>query len=164
MREPDAMPSQFMRNGEIIAGLALAALGSYVATASLKWEIMGRSGPGPGFFPLGYGVLMVVLSLVLVIRAVLGRGPKAGEVAPVDWRGVAVALTLWAGFAATIPLMKYLGFFVTFALLMFFVGRVIFARPVPHVLAGAVGAPLIFFAVFSYGLQLRLPVGSLTGF
>lgn len=156
------MPSQFMRNGEIIAGLALAALGSYVAMQSLKWEIMGMS--GPGFFPLGYGILMVVLSLVLVVRAVLGRGPKADEVGPTDWRGILVALSLWAGFAATVPLMKYFGFFLTFGLLMFFVGRVIFARPIPHVLAGAVVAPLLFFAVFTYGLQLRLPVGSLTGF
>ena len=163
MKDP-AMPSQFMRNGEIIAGLALAALGSYVAMQSLKWEIMGMSGPGPGFFPLGYGILMVVLSLVLVVRAVLGRGPKADEVGPIDWRGIFVALALWAGFAATIPLMKYLGFFLTFGLLMFFVGRVIFSRPIPHVLAGAIAAPLLFFAVFTYGLQLRLPVGSLTGF
>ena len=53
------------RDGEALAGAALAALGVHIVRQALGWEIMGPDGPGPGFFPFGYGALMIVLSLGL---------------------------------------------------------------------------------------------------
>jgi putative tricarboxylic transport membrane protein len=154
--------SEAVRRGEIVAGLMLAVLGGYVATQSLTWEVFGRSGPGPGFFPLIYGTLMVVLSLVLVVRSASRWSAAPSE--PMDWRGVGVAMVLWLAFAASVPVMKYFGFLIALALLMFFIARVVFSRPIAHALAAALVAPPLFYAVFTFGLQVRLPVGSLTGF
>jgi putative tricarboxylic transport membrane protein len=154
--------SEAVRRGEIVAGLALAVLGAYVATQSLTWEVLGRSGPGPGFFPLIYGALMVVLSLMLVVRSAGRRSTESSD--PMDWRGVGVAMSLWITFAASVLVMKYFGFLIALALLMFFIARVVFSRRIAHALAAALVAPPLFYAVFTFGLQVRLPVGSLTGF
>jgi len=38
---------------DVIAGLALAALGSFITLRAAQWDLMGEDGPRPGFFPLG---------------------------------------------------------------------------------------------------------------
>jgi putative tricarboxylic transport membrane protein len=156
------MFATFMQRGEILAGAALAALGLYVTRESLSWEILNETGPGPGFFPLCYGVLMVILSVALILRAALSR--PAGDAQPANWRGIAAALTVWGAFVATIPLMSYFGFSIAVALLMAFVTRFIYARPIYYSIAAAILTPALFHAIFTMALQVRLPVGSLTGF
>ncbi|HEX4781178.1 MAG TPA: tripartite tricarboxylate transporter TctB family protein, partial [Usitatibacter sp.] len=61
------------RNGDFWSGLVLAALGAYIVTAARAWAYMTEDGPGAGFFPMWYGSLMIVLSLVLVARSALRR-------------------------------------------------------------------------------------------
>jgi putative tricarboxylic transport membrane protein len=153
------------RRGDVWAGLFLAALGAYIATQSLTWQVLGPSGPGPGFFPLIYGTLMIALSLALVARATFGRAepaPTGGE--PVDWEGRKAALILWLLFVAAVFAMRYVGFLVAFALLFFLVTRIVFSRPLWHSAAAAVAGPALFYLVFALGLQVRLPLGTLTGF
>ena len=65
-----------MRDGDVIAGGLTAALGVYITMTAMSWEIMGPDGPGPGFFPVGYGVALVALSLVLIFQRVLAQPYK----------------------------------------------------------------------------------------
>ena len=59
------------------SGLALAGLGAYIIAEAAQWEYLGQDGPGPGFFPLWYGIAMVALSLGLVASSVLRQpGPE----------------------------------------------------------------------------------------
>ena len=53
--------------GEVISGAVLAALGVYIFVQSRAYDYYTPDGPGPGFFPLWYGVAMVVLSLALIV-------------------------------------------------------------------------------------------------
>lgn len=153
------------RRGNVWAGLFLAALGAYIATQSLTWQVLGPSGPGPGFFPLIYGTLMIALSLALVARAAFGRAePAPTGGAPVDREGTKAALILWLLFVAAVFAMRYVGFLVAFALLFFLVTRIVFSRPLWHSAAAAVAGPALFYLVFALGLQVRLPLGTLTGF
>ena len=143
--------------GDVVSGAVLAALGVYVVSEAWRWDYSTAEGPGPGFFPLWYGMAMVVLSLVLAVSSALsGTEGKA-----TDWNGVARALTAWAVFALTIALLKFTGFIIALALLTLFVVAVMYGRPLKVAIAAAVGNAAGFYLVFGLALQLNLPAGPL---
>ena len=144
--------------GDVVSGAVLAALGAYIVSEAWQWNYSSPEGPGPGFFPMWYGMLMMVLSLMLVVRAVLQPGAAKK---PVDWHGVGRALTVWAVFTASIALMKLLGFLIAFGLLTLFVVAVVYGRPLKVAIAAAAGNMAGFYLVFTLALQLNLPAGPL---
>jgi putative tricarboxylic transport membrane protein len=143
--------------GDVVSGAVLAALGAYIVSEAWNWNYSSAEGPGPGFFPLWYGMVMVALSLVLVARSALR--PEAGKA--VDWTGVARALAAWTTFAASVALLKLLGFLIAFGLLTLFVVAVMYGRPLKLAVAVAAGNMVVFYLLFALGLQLNLPVGPL---
>ena len=144
-------------NGDVLSGLVLAALGVYIIIEARGWTYMSEEGPGPGFFPLWYGIAMVVLSLVLVLRSAVGTA--SGK--PVDWAGVGRALLAWTAFAVSVALFQPLGFLLSLALLTLFVMTVMYGRPLKIGVAAAVGNAAGFYLVFVLALGLSLPVGPL---
>lgn len=148
--------SKWMK-GDVVSGAVLAALGAYIVSEAWHWDYSTAEGPGPGFFPMWYGIAMAVLSLILVARSALSE--TAGK--PVDWHGVRRALTVWAAFTVCIVLMKFLGFLIAVALLTLFIVAVMYGRPLKMALAVAVGNAAGFYLVFGLALQLSLPVGPL---
>jgi putative tricarboxylic transport membrane protein len=149
----------FSRSGDFWSGLALAALGAYVVAEAWRWPYMTEEGPGPGFFPLWYGSLMVVLSLVLVAGAVLKKPAGGGK--PVRWQDLRRALACWVAFVVSIALMPLVGFAVSFALLTWFIVAVMAGKPQRIALPLAIGAAIGFYALFELGLDLTLPHGIL---
>jgi putative tricarboxylic transport membrane protein len=143
--------------GDIVSGVALAALGAYVVSEARAWNYMSEEGPGPGFFPFWYGIAMIVLSLILVLRASVQ--PHAGV--PVKWAEVGRALGVWAVFAGCIALLQALGFLMSLAILTLFVVAVMYGRPLKVALAAAAGNALGFYLVFPFALGVSLPVGPL---
>jgi len=80
------------KSGDLWSGVALAALGLYIIIQAGQWEYLGPEGPGPGFFPLWYGVAMLALS-ALVIVSHLRRGYARGNA--IDWTRLGRALSTW---------------------------------------------------------------------
>ena len=148
------------RGGDFWSGLVLAALGAWIVSEAHGWDYMTDEGPGPGFFPMWYGSLMVVLSLVLVARTAFGRAAHEAKPQP-NWTEIRRALTCWAAFVAAVALMNVLGFAVSFALLTWFIVAYMARRPHPEALALAVGGAAAFYGLFSYLLDLSLPSGLL---
>jgi putative tricarboxylic transport membrane protein len=148
------------RSGDFWSGLALAALGAYIVVQARTWTYMGEDGPGPGFFPLWYGNLMVLLSLALVGRSALRRA-AAGEAKPVRWRELGRAFVCWAAFVACIALMNLLGFTVSFALLTWFIITFMAGQRQRVAIPVAVGFAVLFYLVFVVALELTLPSGYL---
>jgi putative tricarboxylic transport membrane protein len=140
-----------------VSGAVLACLGVYIIVEARGWEYLGPDGPGPGFFPLWYGIALVGLSLLLVASSF--RRAAAGK--PVDWREVGRALTAWAGLAACAGLLKVLGFLLAFGLFTFFLVAVMYRRPVGTAAAVSVGVALAFYLLFPVALNVALPVGKL---
>src|SRR5262245_55029898 len=142
-----------LRNGDVISLAVLAALGVYIVIEASPWVYYNEDGPGPAFFPMWYGIAMVVLSLVL-IAITISNQPKAETP---DWPGVTRALITWAAFAICGLLMSWLGFLVAFAILTFFMITFVFRQP--PVTAGivAVVAALGFYLVFPFALSVALP-------
>jgi putative tricarboxylic transport membrane protein len=154
-------PSHIL-SGDVISGALLAALGAYVTVTADQWTILTHEGPGPGFFPLCYGVILLVGSLALILMGLI-KGPAARE-EPLDWAGIRKALGVWAVFALTIPVMKYFGFLIALGILILFFLRTIYPwRPVPSIVASVL-TPLGFFIIFPTLLHVELPVGAWTGF
>lgn len=144
--------------GEVVSGAVLAGLGVYIIVEAWHWEYLAADGPGPGFFPLWYGIAMVVLALVLIGGNLLRRA-TAVHAAPVDWGKIRHAGITWTAFAVSVALLKPLGFLASFALLTFFVVAGIYRRPLRAALAIAVSCSLGFYLVFPLALNVSLPVG-----
>ncbi|CAN0446870.1 unnamed protein product, partial [Phaeothamnion confervicola] len=143
------------RDRDVLSGAVLAALGVFVLTQALQWNYIGPDGPGPGFFPVWYGILMIGLSLYLVVKAAIKPDPDARS--KVDWSGTGRALGTWAAFAMSIAAMDALGFYISFGLLTVFMITVVMGKSIPMAVVTAVAMSASFGLVFSYLLGLNLP-------
>jgi putative tricarboxylic transport membrane protein len=150
----------FTRKGDFWAGLALAGLGVFIVSQAWGWAYMTEEGPGAGFFPLWYGTVMLVLSLLLVAGTVLKSNPKA-QAKQVRWGEMRRAMTCWAAFAVCVAIIKFVGFIIAFGLLTWFIIAVMFRQPQKIALAYAIGGSVGFYALFTWALELQLPVGTL---
>ena len=140
------------RRVDFWSGLALGRLGAYIIFQASRWEYIGADGPGPGFFPLWYGIAMAGLSLALVFFSVRSADPER-----VDWGGAGRAFATWAALVACVALLKVAGFLVCFAALTFFIVAVMYRRPLKVAAAVAAGAAAAFYVVFPLALGVRLP-------
>ena len=145
------------KSGDIVSGGVLAGLGVFIIVEARGWEYLGPDGPGPGFFPLWYGMCMVALSVLLVATSLAQRARERG--AEVNWREIGRALAAWAGLAACVGLLKVLGFLLAFGLFTFFLVAMMYRRPLPLALVVAFGTAIGFYLVFPLALNVALPVG-----
>jgi len=153
------MQGDTRRSGDLWSGAVLALLGIYIVVQARQWEYSSPEGPGPGFFPLWYGVALLALSALLVASR-LRRSPRRGD--PVEWRRIGRALSVWLALAVSVALFKALGFVASFALLTYFIVAVMYGRPARIAAAVALATGLGFYLVFDLALGLALPAGGLT--
>jgi len=136
------------RSPDFWSGLVLAALGGYIVNEARGWDYLGPDGPGPGFFPMWYGIAIIALSLVLVV---------SGKAEAVDWRATGRALGAWAAFACAVAVLKAVGFAVSFAALTFFIATVMYRRKPALAALVAVAVVAGFYLVFPLALGVPLP-------
>ena len=134
------------------SGLALGALGAYIVAQAWGWEYLGADGPGPGFFPLWYGIAIVGLSLALVFSSLQDK-----DTASIDWAGASRAFATWLALALAVAAFKLAGFFVSFAALTFFIVAVMYRRRLVVAATVAVAATASFYVVFPLALGVKLP-------
>ena len=139
------------RGADFWSGLALAGLGAYIVVEASRWEYLGPDGPGPGFFPLWYGIAMTALSAALVLSSLIRESER------VDWSGVRSAIMLWGALALAVVVLKLAGFLIGFAALTFFVVAVMYRRPLATSAAVAVALASGFYVVFPLLLGVKLP-------
>ena len=138
------------RSADFWSGLALGGLGAYIIVTASRWEYLGPDGPGPGFFPLWYGIAMSALSLWLVFSSLKTQ-------TRIDWSDAPRALAAWAAFAAMCAAVKLIGFLPAFALLTFFIVAVMYRRPLKVAAVVAVALSAGFYLVFPLALGVNLP-------
>jgi len=131
------------------SGLALAALGGYIVFEARGWSYSGPDGPGPGFFPLWYGIAMLVLSFLLVF--------SRKEHQKIEWQGAGRAFAVWAAFAVSVALLKLVGFLVSFAALTFFIVAVMYRRRPLTAALVSIGVAGGFYLIFPLALGVKLP-------
>ena len=138
--------------GDFWSGLALGGLGAYIIAQAARWEYLGSDGPGPGFFPLWYGVAIAALSLALVISSLRRRQSEE-----IQWAGAGRAFAAWAAFAVGVAALKAVGFFVSLGALTFFIVAVMYRRPLKVAAAAAAAITAAFYVVFPLALGVALP-------
>ena len=136
------------RSPDFWSGLVLAALGGYIVFRAQGWDYLTPEGPGPGFFPLWYGIAILALSLYLVASPALAR---------VDWTGSGRAFATWAAIAVCVAALKWLGFVVAFAALTFFLVAVMYRKAMTTAAAVAIGISAAFYVLFPLALGVALP-------
>ena len=120
------------------SGLALGGLGVYIIAQAWQWEYLGNDGPGPGFFPVWYGIAMAGLSLALMVSSV-----RSADAETIDWSGAGRAFATWAALAVAVALLGVAG--------------VMYRRPLWVGAVTAVLAAAVFYAVFALALGVKLP-------
>jgi len=144
-------------NGDFVSGAVLTGLGIFIILEARRWDYLAADGPGPGFFPMWYGMALVALSLMLMAGAVRRRSGGTGK--PVKWSEVGRGLIVWGALTACIALLKVLGFLLSFALLTLFIVSIMYRRPLWYgMLAGVIGSA-VFYLIFPLALNVALPVG-----
>lgn len=131
----------------------------FILAEARGWEYLGPDGPGPGFFPLWYGMALVALSVLLVGMSLAQRAREPGGA--VNWREVGRALAAWAGLAVCVGLLKVLGFLLAFGLFTFFLVAVMYRRSLGTALTVSVSMAVGFYLLFPVALNVALPVGRL---
>ena len=154
------MTKSIFRDGDVIAGALTAALGTYITVTASRWDVMGPEGPGPGFFPVGYGIALIILSLILIFQR-FTTARHTEENRPFDWAGFRRAAITWVAFTASTALMQTLGFYISFGLLTLFLGLFVFEKPLKSALIAGVLSAAGFYIVFDMALGVALPVGLL---
>jgi putative tricarboxylic transport membrane protein len=156
---PAVQEESDIKTGDIVSGAVLAGLGVFIIVEARGWEYIGPDGPGPGFFPLWYGIAMVVLSVLLIGMSLAKRAAVPGN--SVNWREVGRVMMAWAGLALCVGLLKVLGFMLAFGLFTFFLVAVMYRRPLGTAAAVAVGISVTFYLLFPLALNVELPIGKL---
>ena len=146
------------RRADFWSGSVLAALGAWIVSEAQRWEYLGPDGPGAGFFPLWYGIAMVVLSAALVARSVLAKGVDESR-GPLAWAEIRRAFGCWCSLVASVALLKVVGFIASFALLSWFIVAVMFRQSQRLAWSIAFCAAVGFYLLFDVVLGVTLPTG-----
>ena len=139
-------------SADLWSGLALGGLGAYIIVQASRWEYLGPDGPGPGFFPIWYGVAMAALSAALVTSSALRKQAET-----IDWRGAGRAFATWLALAASVAALQLAGFLLSFAALAFFIVAVMYRRPLKVAALVAIASAAAFYLIFPLALGVRLP-------
>jgi putative tricarboxylic transport membrane protein len=154
------------KDANFLAGLALASLSAYILYTASHWTLFNREGPGPGFFPIGYGLIMLGFSLVLIYQRVTAPVDTRPKVAPteLDKSGFKAALLSWFAIIASVPLMYFFGFVVGFGIAILFMLKVVFARSWRTSLITSVSIVAGLYLIFPVLLSAPLPVSKFWSF
>jgi len=134
------------------AGVMFAGIGLAAIAIGSSYPVGTAARMGPGYFPRGLGILLIVLGAILVLTSLRSHGSRIqmGDIKPL---GIVLASVLLFGFTV-VPLGIALGTVLL----------VLVASTASHeyrwkesVIAAVVMAVFVV-AVFGYGLKLQLPI------
>jgi putative tricarboxylic transport membrane protein len=150
--------SASLRIGEAVLGGAVTALGLFIAFETFMLEVApSLARVGPRLFPSLVAFGLIVVGLALLREAFAGHIAHEGGW-ELDWPPVAFVS---AGLVAQMLLVEWIGWIPCAAIVFVLAARAFSSRRL--LLDAAIGLVLgaLTFLVFSYGLDLSMPTGSL---
>ena len=152
-----------MKRADVTVALILTGLAAFVLLEAGRLSFGSMRVPRTAFFPVILATLLLILSLILLGRALrgapTGRGPERIEAE--GWYRIGATLATLVGFALA---LERLGFLLSTLLLMVLLLRAIESLSWPRVLAVALVTSLVAYALFGWLLGIPLPAGILAGF
>ena len=155
-----------MKRAENITAFIFMVLGIFAIKGAMSLIYMTDIGPGPGFFPLWLGVLLLFLGLILILQNTFSKKKVAvvdSEPTEAMWPGIdgaiRVGLVIFALLAVSF-FITYIGFRVSMFLLvsslLYTLGRQKILMTLAISLSGSFG---VYF-IFTHFLSVELPVAS----
>jgi len=145
---------------DLVSGLFWLGISIFVSFRGIQLGIGSFSIPGSGFILFWSSLILGILSIVLVIRGVLGKGGQ--RMLADSWRGLKwshalvtlIALSLYASFLIQIGfLIMTFGFMI----LLYALGE---TKPWVAV-TGAFVTIMLAYIIFHFALQIQFPRGIL---
>jgi hypothetical protein len=140
---------------DIWAGLMFSVIGAGFAIGALNYSFGHAARPGPGYFPFGLGLLLLLLGLVILARAVLARPELEEKPFPIAWKPLAVTVGSIVVFGLALPV---LGMLLTLPLLIVTISAAGDQFRWRDVLLNSVVLTAGSWVVFIKGLSLTIPV------
>jgi len=144
-----------------ISSLVWVGVGVAIIISSLQMKLGTLKAPGPGFIFILTGIVIVVLSLLVFLKALWLQRGKKGREAEAFWANVNLRkLLLSVGFLfAYAFLLESLGYLSTTFLFICFLLRSVERIRWPSALITAIGVTLVSYAMFKLWLEVPLPTG-----
>jgi putative tricarboxylic transport membrane protein len=137
-----------------LAPLFMVAFGSFALWQSIELPLGSFKAPGPGFFPVGLSVFILLISLTLLVKDPK-KSVEDGETDMSAWK----TILTFSGFVAYAFLLEPLGFEIaTFGLAFFLLGVVQKTRWSTSILIAAT-LTLISRVLFGSLLGVSFPRG-----
>ncbi|MFB3884821.1 MAG: tripartite tricarboxylate transporter TctB family protein [Thermodesulfobacteriota bacterium] len=151
-----------MKKLQLLSGLIIMAFAALVCFDSSKLTFGTPGRPGPGFFPLGLGSLLLLLSLIFVFKTAFkwnGISDSARTLwAGLRWKQIPYTLAALLGYALVLNRVGYL--ICTWILMTYlFWGKG--TKRKGFAIIGAVIVSVISYVIFRGFLKVRLPLGLL---
>jgi putative tricarboxylic transport membrane protein len=145
---------------DLFSGLFWFGISIFVIYMALELGVGAFSNPGPGFVLFWSGLIFGILSIVLVIKAVLGKGGP--RMLSDSWKGFK-----WSNVLITVVALFLYGSFLTtigFLLMTFGVMVLLYSLGKPKLwvsVAGAFVTIMLAYMIFHFALQIQFPRGIL---
>jgi hypothetical protein len=147
-----------LRNVDIGLGLGLIPFALFAIWQSVSLPLHQRGGvPGPGMAPLLLSIALLALGAVLAVSRLRGAADAFGTVTWPTRAEIVRVLAVGVALAASIVLLKPIGYIASTVLLVSFLVIVIERVPLVKALVMIVGLPALFYVVFGVLLRVRLP-------
>jgi uncharacterized membrane protein YbhN (UPF0104 family) len=149
-----------MNRHDLSSGLFWLALSIFVVYMALELGVGPFSNPGPGFVLFWSSLIFGILSIILVIKAILGKGGARRLSDPwrdLKWKNVlitVIALFLYASFLTAIGFLL-----MTFGVMVLLYSL---GKPKPWItVTGAFVTIVLAYTIFHFALQIQFPRGVL---
>ena len=149
-----------MRRREITSSLFWLAIGLILTIWSATYPLGNLAQPGTGFLPLGLGILLLIFSTVLLIRATRSGASDKEKASVIPKRWPNLVLTVFI-LLASVFLFETVGYLLTFFVLALVLpllaGQITLKRSFIFAVLSAAGV----YIIFVWLLKQPLPTGIL---
>lgn len=137
------------------SGVMFVAVGLGFAWGAQEYSLGDSARPGPGYFPLGLGLIMAGLGALIVFKALLA-GPRNGDpIGAMAWRPLLIIVASVALFGALLP---RLGMLLSLPMLVVTTALAGQEFRWGEALVNGVLLTVFSWVIFIWGLSLTIPL------
>ena len=137
------------------SGLMFIVVGAAFALGAASYSLGQSARPGPGYFPLGLGVLLAILGAFVLFKALTIESEGGDPIGSFAWRPLLIVVASVAGFGVALP---RLGMFITLPMLVFISAIASDEFSVEGAALNAAVLTVASWGIFKWGLGLTIPL------
>lgn len=137
------------------SGMMFLVLGLGFAWGATEYSFGSSARPGPGYFPLGLGLILAALGAIILFKALTIETENGDPIGGIAWKPLIVIV---GSMVLTGILLPWLGLFITLPLLVITSALAGDEFRWKEVLINAIVLTIFSWAVFIWGLALIIPL------